>query len=133
MSANAVRFDFFFSEVGERRTLITITAILRVKPGTESILKAAFLNVAAFVRDHEPEAVSFFMTSSIAAPHVFTTYERFTTRAAMETHNRAAVVKELHAIAAPILEAPTVLEIGEEFFAKNSGSWRRDGMTEASD
>ena len=101
--------------------MITITAVIRVKPGTESVMRAGFAAVAAFVRDCEPDAVSFFISSGLAQPHVFTTYERFVDRAAMEAHNNSKVVKELHSMAAPILDGPIVLEIGEEMFAKNSG------------
>jgi quinol monooxygenase YgiN len=99
--------------------IITITAVIRVVPGAEETLKAAFLQVAAHVRAAGPGTIDFFMTQSTATPTVFTTYERFVDRAAMEGHNAAPAVKELHRIAAPILDGPIILEIGEEFFAKN--------------
>jgi hypothetical protein len=36
----------------------------------------------------------------------------------MEKHNGADVVKEVHRVAASILAAPTILEIGEEIASK---------------
>jgi quinol monooxygenase YgiN len=99
--------------------VITITAVIRVKPGAEPLMRAAFADVIRFVRDQEPEAVSFFITAGLDQPNVFTTYERFVDRAAMEAHNAAGVVQELHRIAKPVLDGPVLLEIGEELFAKN--------------
>jgi len=98
--------------------MITITAVIRVKPGTEAIMWAALEKVAANVRANEPKTVSFFISVSLSAPNVFTTYERFVDREAMDAHNGADVVKELHRLAQPILAAPVLLEIGEERFAK---------------
>lgn len=100
--------------------MITITAVIRVKLGTEQIMREAFEAVARFVQKEEPEAISFFISSGIVAPNVFATYERFVDRAAMEAHNNSEVVKKLHRIAGPILDGPIVLEIGEEIFTKDS-------------
>lgn len=99
--------------------MITITAVIRVKPGTESIMWEALQKVAANVRENEPKTIGFFIAQSTADPNVFTTYERFVDREAMEAHNAAAIVKELHRLAQPILAEPVILEIGEERFAKS--------------
>jgi quinol monooxygenase YgiN len=45
------------------------------------------------VQEEEPKAISFFISSGIAAPNIFATYERFVDRAAMEAHNNSEVVK----------------------------------------
>jgi quinol monooxygenase YgiN len=99
--------------------MITITAIIRVKPGTEAGMRSALEGVASYVQDREPDTVGYFISNSIAQPHVFTTYERFADRAAMEAHNNAEIVHRLLEIAQPMLDGPIVLEIGEEIFAKD--------------
>jgi len=94
--------------------MITITAVIRVRKGSESSMRDALLRVVEYVRDHEPKTLDFFVTAGIEEPNVFTTYERFADRAAMEAHNASEVVKNVHRTAAPILEGTIILEIGEE-------------------
>jgi quinol monooxygenase YgiN len=96
--------------------MITITAVIRVRPGTESIMHEALHRVADNVRRNEPNTIDFFVSVGIAEPNVFTTYERFVDRTAMDAHNASPVVKQLHKEALPILEQPIVLEIGDELF-----------------
>ncbi len=98
--------------------MITITAIIRAKPGTEETMRQALLDVAANVATNEPGTVGFFISRKADDPAVFTTYERFIDRAAMDMHNDSAVVARFFAIAEPILEGPVVLEVCEEISAK---------------
>ena len=51
-------------------------------------------------------------------PRVFTTYERFTDRAAMDRHNGSAVVAKFFAIAKPLLDGAVTLVTGSEISAK---------------
>ncbi|MGO4124561.1 putative quinol monooxygenase [Inquilinus sp. YAF38] len=98
--------------------MITITAILRAKPGAEAELQAALLAVAAHVRAAEPGTVDFFVSRDIETPAVFTTYERFRDRAAMDTHNGSAAVAVFFAAATPILDGPVTLHICDEVSTK---------------
>jgi quinol monooxygenase YgiN len=94
--------------------VITITAVLRAKPGMETELQAALLAVAAHVRATEPGTVDFFVSRDVETPAVFTTYERFQDRAAMDTHNGSAAVAAFFAAAEPILDGPVTLHICDE-------------------
>lgn len=96
----------------------TITAILRCKPGTEEVMKQALLDVAANVRDNEPDTLGFFLSQDPADPCVFTTYERFRDEAAMDRHNGSETVAAFFAIAQPILDGDVTLLTCEEFSAK---------------
>jgi len=96
----------------------TITAILRCKPGTEETMKQALLDVAANVRDNEPDTLGFFLSQDPADPCVFTTYERFRDEAAMDQHNGSKTVAAFFAIAQPILDGDVTLLTCEEFSAK---------------
>jgi quinol monooxygenase YgiN len=94
--------------------MIAITAVIRVKAGTEAVMREALMQVVEHVRTQEPNTIDFFISVGITEPNVFTTYERFVDHEAMEAHNASQVVKEVHRVAAPILEAPIVLETGQE-------------------
>lgn len=94
--------------------MITITAVLRAKPGMEAELQAALLAVAAHVRAAEPGTADFFVSRDVETPAVFTTYERFRDRAAMDTHNGSAAVAAFFAAATPILDGPVTLHICDE-------------------
>lgn len=98
--------------------MITISAVIRVKPGTEATMRAALLDVAAHVAANEPETIDFFLSQSIETPEIFTTYERFADRAAMDRHNGSDVVARFFAIAKPILDGEVVLVTADEFSAK---------------
>jgi quinol monooxygenase YgiN len=102
--------------------MITITAVIRVKMGTEATMRKALLQVVEHVRNQEPNTIDFFVTVGVTEPNVFTTYERFADREAMEAHNASQVVKELHRVAAPILQAPIVLETGQEIASSRHAS-----------
>ena len=56
--------------------MLTITAIIRVKTGTEQTMRDALLAVANNVRLNEPHTIGFFASQDGADPCVFTTYER---------------------------------------------------------
>lgn len=100
--------------------MLTITAVIRVKHGCAAIMRDALLEVAAHVKDNEPDTVGFFISQDAADPHVFTTYERFVDRAARDKHNNSAVVARFFGIAKPILEGDVTLVTSVELWEKGS-------------
>ena len=98
--------------------MLTITAVIRVKPGCDQIMREGLLDVAAHVATNEPGTLGFFVSQDAADPHVFTTYERFVDQAAMDAHNQSAVVARFFDIARPILAGEVVLVTGVEISAK---------------
>lgn len=98
--------------------MITITAVIRCRPGTDSVMRQGLLDVAANVRANEPETISFFVSQSVDDPCLFTTHERFADRAAMDRHNNSDVVARFFALAKPILAGDVILVTGVEAFAK---------------
>jgi quinol monooxygenase YgiN len=96
----------------------TITAVIRAKRGAEAMMRAALLDVAANVEANEPGTLGFFISQNPADPCVFTTYERFADRAAMDAHNSSATVAAFFAVARPILDGDVVLVTAEEISAK---------------
>ena len=97
----------------------TITAVIRVLPGKEQIMRDALLAVAAHVKANEPQTLGFFIAQGDADPCVFTTYERFTDKAAMDLHNGSEAVAAFFAIAQPILDGPVTLVTAIEASALN--------------
>ena len=98
--------------------MLTITAVIRVKPGQHEAMKDALLAVASNVQAHEPETIGFFITQDASDPCVFTTYERFTDQAAMDRHNQSDTVARFFAIAKPIIDGDVTLVTAQEVFAK---------------
>lgn len=96
----------------------TITAIIRARAGSEAAMAAALLDVAAHVQAHEPGTLGFFVAQDPRDPCLFTTYERFADKAAMDTHNGSTVVATFFAIAKPILDGDVILVTAEEISAK---------------
>jgi quinol monooxygenase YgiN len=99
--------------------MVTITAIIRVRKGSEAAMRQALLEVAAHVEAHEPGTIGFFISQDSGDPALFTTYERFVDRAAMDTHNGSAVVARFFAIARPLLEGEVILVTADEVSAKS--------------
>jgi len=102
--------------------MITITAIVRAKQGEETAVRQALLDVAANVRANEPETLGYFISQSEADRCVFTTYERFADRAAMERHNGSAAVARFITVAGPLLDGDVKLFTGAEIAAKDGGA-----------
>jgi quinol monooxygenase YgiN len=99
--------------------MLTITAVIRAKNGHDRALREALLEVAENVRANEPETIGFFVSQDVEDPCVFTTYERFANRAAMDRHNNSAVVARFFGIAKPILDGDVTLVTGSELSAKD--------------
>jgi quinol monooxygenase YgiN len=99
--------------------MLTITAVIRVKKGSDRIMREALLEVAENVRVNEPETIDFFISQDVSDPCVFTTYERFTDQAAMDRHNNSTVVARFFGIAKPILDGDVTLVTSSELSAKN--------------
>ncbi|MBS0517341.1 MAG: antibiotic biosynthesis monooxygenase [Proteobacteria bacterium] len=100
--------------------MITITAVIRAKKGSEATMRQALLDVARHVQENEAQTLSFFVSQDEGDPAVFTTYERFEDRAAMDRHNNSAVVARFFDIARPILDGPVTLVTASEISSKQS-------------
>ena len=98
--------------------MITITAIIRSKKGHEETMKMALLEVALHVNENEPDTLDFYISQDINDPSLFTTYERFATKAAMETHNGSTAVKIFFDKAQPILVGDVILVTATEISKK---------------
>ncbi len=89
--------------------MITITAIIRVRPEAVEAMEQALVEVAEHVRAEEPTTIGFYVSRDLTEPYLFTTYERFADRAAMDRHNGSAAVARFFETAKPLLDGPVVL------------------------
>lgn len=94
--------------------MITITAIIRAKPGQETALRDALLEIAAHVAAHEPGTIGFHIAHSLEDKSIFTTYERFSDEAAKDTHNGSDAVARFFAKAPELIEGDAVLHTCRE-------------------
>lgn len=99
--------------------MLTITAIIRVRKGSETAMREALLDVARSVRENEPTTVGYYISQDAADPCVFTTYERYVDRAAMDRHNNSKAVARFFGIAKPMIDGDVTLVTGTEFSAKS--------------
>ena len=97
--------------------MITITAVIRAKAGHEATMRDALVAVADHVAANEPETIGFFISQSETEPGLFTTYERFADKAAMDRHNGSAAVATFFGIAKPILDGEVILVTSQEISA----------------
>ena len=98
--------------------MLTITAIIRAKKGSEAAMRQALVEVAENVRANEPDTVGFFISQDRSDPCVFTTHERFTDQAAMDRHNGSETVARFFNKAKPLLDGDVTLITATEVFAK---------------
>ncbi|WP_300063077.1 putative quinol monooxygenase [uncultured Roseobacter sp.] len=94
--------------------MITSTAIIRSRPGQETALQDALLEVAAHVAAHEPGTLSFHVARSFEDTAIFTTYERFVDEAAKDTHNGSETVAGFFAKAPDLIDGDVVLHTCRE-------------------
>ena len=99
--------------------MITITAIIRAKPGKEDALRAALLDVARYVDANEPETADFYLSQSSEDETIFTTYERFTDAAAKDRHNNSPATLGFFEVAKDLIEPDVILHTCEEFSSKS--------------
>jgi len=98
--------------------MLSVTAIIRVKPGHEDTMARALREVVAHVRQMEPDTLGYFLSQDRQDPCVFTIYERYTDTAAMERHNGSEAVARFFGIAQPILDGDVAVSVGEELATK---------------
>lgn len=99
--------------------MLTITAIIRARKGADRTLRDALLEVARHVRLNEPGTIGFHIAQDLEDPCVFTTYERFKDRAAMDLHNTSDAVAHFFGIAQPLLDGEVLLVTSSEISAKD--------------
>ncbi len=98
--------------------MFTITAIVRARPGAQNLVRDALLSVVEAVRKTEPQTVGYYVTQCTDNLCVFTTFERFADRAAMERHNASEAVARFVREAGPHLDGAIVIHDGEELAFK---------------
>ena len=94
--------------------MFTITAIIRARPNEHSFVHEALLSVVEAVRETEPLTVGYFVAQSTDDPCLFTTFERFADRAAMERHNASPALVRFLQRTKLHLDGDVVIHVGEE-------------------
>ncbi len=97
--------------------MIVLTAIIRIQKGHEETVKKELLRVADYAASEEPGTVAYYCGQDPDDPTVFSTYERYRDRAAMDTHNGSDAVAAFFAIAKPLLDGEVIIQVSEEIFA----------------
>ena len=98
--------------------MVTITAIIRARPNAQNIVRDALLSVVEAVRETEPHTISYFVTQSVDDQCVFTTFERFADRLAMERHNASPALVRFLQRTKLRLDGDVVIHVGEEIASR---------------
>lgn len=93
--------------------MISLTAIIICKSGSEDHLRQALLEVARYAGDQEAGTTAYFV--SVCDKGVFTTYERYADQAALDAHNEGPGAKDFFAAAEGHIESVEVF-FGPEIF-----------------
>ena len=94
--------------------MISLTAIIRCKPGSEEHIRKALLEVGRFASTSEPGTRAYFVTGG-KEQGVFVTHERYADEAALDAHNEGSGAKAFFAAAEGHLEKVDI-HIGTEIF-----------------
>ena len=94
----------------------TLTAIIRAKSGADADVRSALLKVGQFARDHEPDTIEFHVSQDPDDPCLFTTYEMFTDKDAMQRHNDGAGSQGFFAEAGDLLEGDVTVVTAKEIW-----------------
>lgn len=97
--------------------MICITAIIKAKPGHEAAVHAALVASGAEGAAHESGTLGYHVGRDPANPALFSTYERFVDRAAMDAHN-ATTGKRFFDAVGDLLDGPVVFAVTEEIWVK---------------
>lgn len=98
--------------------MITITAVIRAKPGQADALQEALCAVADYVAGNEPDTVGFHISQDLSDPSVFTTFERFTSEDAKDRHNSSPAVAAFFRKAGALIDGPVILHTCREVSEK---------------
>lgn len=77
--------------------MVSLTALIRAKPGSEDAVLEALLAVGEYAAAHEPGTLDYTVVQSQSDPTSFVTQERFADEAAMTAHNEGAGSKAFFA------------------------------------
>lgn len=98
--------------------MVTLTAIIRAKPGHADTVKRALLAVIESVRRDEPDTLNYYVNQSSDDQNLFITFERFRDSAAMDRHNNSPAVAKFVEAAGPALADKVIIHTCKELAAK---------------
>ena len=94
----------------------TVTAIIRAHKGSEALVYAQLLKVGAYAQEYESATIGYYVAQDLEDPCVFTTYERYTDKAAMEMHNNGAGTQEFFVATSNYLDGEVIIVAAKEIW-----------------
>ena len=94
--------------------MYTVTTIIRAHKGSEALVYAELLKVGAYAQEYEQATIGYYVAQDLEEPCVFTTYERYTDKAAMEMHNNGAGTQEFFVATSNHLDGEVIIVAAKE-------------------
>jgi quinol monooxygenase YgiN len=98
--------------------VITVVAVLKVKPGHEDTLVAGMQKMIAHVKANEPATLTYVLHRSAADPTKFLVYETYADQAAFAAHGASEAMQEFFRLAGSILDGRPDIAMYEEIDGK---------------
>ena len=96
--------------------MYTVTTIIRAHKGSEALVYAQLLKVGAYAQEYESATIGYYVAQDLEEPCVFTTYERYTDKAAMEMHNNGAGTQEFFVATSNHLDGEVIIVAAKEIW-----------------
>jgi quinol monooxygenase YgiN len=91
--------------------VVTLSAVIRAREGKEALVEAALVEVVRWVEAQEPQTLAYHVGRDSDDPTVFTTFERFADKAALESHNASPALDRFSKAVADSLAVPVEIRI----------------------
>lgn len=94
--------------------VVTLSAVVRAREGKEALVEAALAEVVRWVEAQEPQTLAYYVGRESDDPLVFTTFERYANKGALELHNASSALDRFSKAVADSLAGPVEIRICRE-------------------
>jgi quinol monooxygenase YgiN len=98
--------------------MVTVIATLKVKSGNEATFEQAARDMVAYVKAHEPGALTYTLHRSTADPTEFAFYEVYADQGALATHSGSEGMQKFFGVAGGLLEGRPEIKMYEQLDGK---------------
>lgn len=99
--------------------MVTVTAKIKVKPGSEAAFEQASREMVAYVKAEEPDTHTYLFHRAAKDPTTFLFFERYVDRAALDKHGQSPQMAKMFGAIGSLLDGPPTIEMYQEIDGKH--------------